>query len=138
MGTIQGTVTDVASGEEDIFNAALNACRDVVLESGDFFILGRTDADARRVYTGYMRVHQCLVDHGYPVDDPPSEEAFVASWVDGGHRDDWHPYSATPAGGPLTVIPGGEPSETSRRQLEIQATCPADWTAVLADDYPGG
>jgi len=81
-----------------------------------------------------MRVHQCLVDHGYLVDDPPSEEAVAAQWVDGGDPDDWHPYSVTPAGGPLTVIPGGEPSETSRREIEIQATFSADGSAVLADD----
>lgn len=115
------------------------ACEQEAIDVGRFFPIAPTQEFGRRVFAAFVTVHECMVEHGYPVTDPPSEETFVAQWVAGGQR--WHPYDATHFGGSLAVPPpdieGGISAQASA-QLELQATCPADWATVLRDFKPGG
>lgn len=128
----------VTPGQDALHSRVRDTCRTTAVEAGHFFRIPHTEESGRRVYAGFMAVHECMVSHGFPVTDPPSEETFVADWVDGGRH--WHPYDATPFGGSLSVFPDaeGDPPSQVSAQLEIQATCPADWATVLGDFTPGG
>ena len=117
----------------DTFHSEVRrACRAFVAEQGDVFELEQTPEFAERVYAGYLKVHECMLANGFPVDEPPSQQTFVSQWVAGG-AGSWHPYSATPFGGSLSTSPdAGTGDERVSEQLHIQETCPADWGTVFA------
>jgi hypothetical protein len=124
----------VSSAQQQLESEVRAGCMEAVINAGIFFPITTSAADASRVYAGYMRVQQCLIDNRYPTADAPSEEAFVAQWT-GNPGQAWHPYDATPAGGSVTVAPGAGPLEERLiLQLEIQETCPADWESIFAED----
>lgn len=134
MPYLYGQVTP--SQQELNFRVA-TACEQMAVAAGHFFAIAPTEEFGRRVFAAYVTVHECMMEHGYPVTDPPSEETFVAQWMAGGQQ--WHPYEASPFGGTLAVPPpdieGGISSQASA-QLELQATCPADWGTVLRGFNP--
>ncbi len=72
--------------------------------------------ELRRHYRAYLYVRECMIAEGYPVDDPPSLEAYVES---GGEI--WHPYDA--------LMQGGEGSPTFFTKLE--QICPQDLFYLL-------
>jgi hypothetical protein len=121
----------VPLAQQDLQLRVSRACQESAVERGHFFRIARTDDLGRRVHAGFLDVHACMVSNGFPVTEPPSEETFLADWTDGGEH--WHPYEATPFGGSLSVSPDAEgdiPAQVSA-QMEIQATCPADWGSIL-------
>ena len=138
-GQIPYLYGQVTPGQQELNFKVASACEQMAIDAGHFFPIAHTEEFGRRVFAAYVTVHECMVEHGYPVTDPPSEETFVAQWVAGGQR--WHPYDATPFGGSLAVPPpdieGGISAQASA-QLELQATCPADWATVLGDFTPEG
>lgn len=117
----------------DAFHSEVRkACRAYVADRGDVFELEQTPEFAERVYAGYLRVYECMLANGFPVEEPPSRQTFVSQWVAGG-AGSWHPYSATPFGGSLSTSPdAGTGDERVSEQLRIQETCPADWGTVFA------
>jgi hypothetical protein len=121
----------VPLAQQDLQLRVSRACQEAALDRGYFFPIALTEEFGRRVYAGYLEVHACMVSNGFPVTEPPSEETFLAQWTDGGEH--WHPYGATPFGGSLSVSPDaeGDPPANVSAQLEIQATCPADWGSIL-------
>lgn len=121
----------VPLAQQDLQLRVSRACQEAALDQGYFFPIALTEEFGRRVYAGFLEVHACMVSNGFPVPEPPSEETFLSDWTDGGRH--WHPYDATPFGSSLSVSPDaeGNPPETVSAQLEIQATCPADWGSIL-------
>ena len=109
-------------------NAVQNACLWSAVDAGHFVAPPSSEEEVRRLYGAYVKVQQCLIEHGLPTVPAPSEETFVDSWFRG-TGEIWHPY----VGGSLSVSPDAEgdlPSEVSD-QLELQETCPADWGSIL-------
>lgn len=48
-----------------------------------------SEAEIREHYRFLLDARQCLVDLGYSISDPPSEDAFVESWTTG----PWSPFN---------------------------------------------
>lgn len=126
----------VPSSRDELHSKVRAGCREFVIERGLVFPIEHTAEFGRRVYMGYLKVFDCMVANDFPVNDPPSEETFVSTWMSGGQG--WHPYEATPFGGSLSVAPdvGGAEDRVST-QLLIQETCPADWGTLLGGDGAG-
>lgn len=126
----------VPASRDALHSQVRAGCREFVIERGLVFPIEHTAEFGRRVYSGYLAVYDCMLANDFPVNDPPSEETFVSTWMSGGRG--WHPYDATPFGGSLSVAPdaGGAEDRVST-QLVIQETCPADWGTLLGGDGAG-
>lgn len=120
----------VPSSRDALHSQVRAGCSEFVIERGLVLPIEYTAEFGRRVYSGYLAVYDCMVANDFPVNDPPSEETFVSTWMSGGRG--WHPYDATPFGGSLSVSPdAGGLEERASTQLLIQETCPADWGTLL-------
>lgn len=134
-GAEPGLVVDHVGGQLERFDEVHRACADVIIDSGLVFVLQRTAEDGLRVFEGYVQVYECMVVNGFATVEPPSQDAFLSSWVDGGSPDDWHPYPWGTVMSPAMDGSSGGPE--IQAQLAVQAICPADWGSIFADVYPG-
>lgn len=84
-----------------------------------------TEKNLRIWYAAYQITQRCLIDHGYPVVNPPSVQSYVES-----RGENWHPYDAVPEafvyGGP-GVTPNAEVSTGET----IRQTCTDDMTKLI-------
>ena len=134
-GAQPGLVVDDVGGQVERFDEVIRACADVIIDSGLVFVLQNTAEDGLRVFEGYVQVYECMVANGFATVEPPSQDAFLSSWVDGGSPDDWHPYPWGTVMSPAMDGSSGGPE--LQAQLAVQAVCPADWGSIFADVYPG-
>lgn len=87
-----GGISSRAAPEQiEVRDAAMTRCADDRGFSGTPSPL--TDEQLEALYDRYLDLNRCMVDAGYPTEDPPSRQAFV----DGGGQG-WHPYDAVPIG----------------------------------------
>lgn len=52
-----------------------------------------TEASASADYDNNIRVAECLADHGFSVDEPPSRASFVSKSVESPDKVIWDPYA---------------------------------------------
>lgn len=107
------------------YREAVDACLGAAADGGAVVRVDGSPEFRARLYRALLEVRDCMVEHGFAVAPPPSEQAFIAG-------EEYDVYSETPVGGLLAAPPvSGEPvSERDRRQYEIQETCPA-WFGAL-------
>ncbi len=90
-----------------------------------------TDEQLRLWYRAFMLTYECLLEHGYPVNPPPSEEEYVES-----KGTSWHPYDAIPYAG-LVAAPGVEPDPETAAEIEaartLEQTCPQDLSVLIPE-----
>jgi len=93
-------------GQEPFYRKALASCEQSAVDSGLVKELVPPDDEYLAAWwEAFMLTHECLVEAGYPVSVPPSQDAYVES--DG---QNWHPYEMLPP----AVIP------------EVEQICPQD------------
>ncbi len=93
----------IPNGQEDQYDEAKNACFDEVRSpSFDEY----PEADRRRVYDAFLVTRTCLIDQGYPLDDPPSYQSWTES------KGQWNPYNQLPE------------TMTAGEQVRLEAACP--------------
>jgi len=97
-----------------------------------------SEAGNRLLYEIQMEIHSCLVEHGYPTVDPPTEQAFIEEGATL-----WHPFDAM-IGSELTVHPDADPGPSGSvppmvtLQLEAQDQCGASPAEVYAQRLRDG
>lgn len=84
-----GISTKVPPEQQDRFFEVNRTCREAVAEKLGLQFGLPSEEVLRRTYRMYLYIRQCMVQTGYPTDEPPSMERFVES---GGSL--WHPYNA--------------------------------------------
>ena len=79
---------DVGDGaQREQLMQAYGLCNDLAAEMGLFIVRDMNNpADAAEQYWELVEVHSCLQEHGFPVENPPSEGSFIDS------RGAWNPY----------------------------------------------
>jgi hypothetical protein len=106
-----GVTYRIPSGQEDAYNRIKTGCRAATRER-----FGMTDhpapLDLERWYQAYVWTWNCLDQHGYTLNDPPTIDSFVDS---GGAN--WQPFAEL-------VMSGAAPDGDARRALE--QSCPQD------------
>ena len=74
--------------QESLYRQVLASCEQAAIDSG---LVGPPlppdDVELAAWYEGFMWTHECMVEAGYPVSSPPSQDAYVEA--DGRN---WHPY----------------------------------------------
>jgi hypothetical protein len=128
-----------AGGQQARYIQVQDACLEGAMEAGHFTPLPQTEDEIRSLYRAYLKVQACLIGHDLPTVEPPSEDSFVAAYLNADPSDDWHPYAATPFGSSLSITPDsqGPPPADLEQQLHIQKTCPADWGTILRAGFGG-
>lgn len=116
-----GLSSDLTAG----YTEAIDACLGVAVDGGEVVRVDGSPEFRARLYQALLAVRDCMVEHGFAVAPPPSEQAFIAG-------EEYDVYSETPVGGLLVAQSdsGAPVSERDRRQYEIQETCPA-WFGAL-------
>lgn len=108
--------------------AVLDACH-AAAEEQPWFVPYPFDGseEANRLeYRLYLEVHECLLVHGYPTVEPPSEETYVAEG-----SSVWHPFDAMPF---RQLSVGDEaPPPGSSDQLEAQRRCAGDLATLYQE-----
>lgn len=90
-----------------------------------------SDEGNRLMFEGYLGIHECLKEHGYPTAEPPSEEAFIDEPFSL-----WNPYAGFPMGGSVA----GDPAVLNPQklyQMEAQKTCGASVNDAYVDALDG-
>nr|NLD39655.1 hypothetical protein [Actinomycetales bacterium] len=75
--------------QEDAFRADEAECHELsgIEDFGPY-----TVAESDAAYDASLEVAECLQEAGFPVDDPPSRESYIATILDGGIP--WSPFDA--------------------------------------------
>ncbi len=113
--------------QSEAASRAMEDCMQAAIDQG--VVVGPpeiSDENLRVWYAAYQITQSCLIEHGYPVVDPPSLDSYVEA-----RGTNWHPYDAVPEASMY-----GEPdlSDTDgelHRGAEIRETCTADVTRLL-------
>lgn len=115
------TVMQVDYGtQEEAFRQALGACEAEALDAGLAFPRREPTAEElHELYHLYRWTYECLLENGYPTEQPPSE----AEWVESGGRS-WHPYSALPYSNMIVVPDADQPQSVIEEARTIEETCP--------------
>lgn len=119
-----GVVWKAPEGQEFEYSKVIDQCALDVAERFGVPQGAPGDADLERWYRAFLWTHQCMIEHGYLVEDPPSVDIFIDS---GGSA--WHPYNAVIKAAPGEIKPGVPFSEEAFRELE--AACPQDLVWLL-------
>lgn len=102
---------DVPEDQKNRYAEVSSACRN---EMFDRFQSLR-EPDPHQAYRAYLYIRECMIEAGYPVSNPPSEEAFVDNYGM------WHPYDLVMA----------DPFFTEEQFDELEATCPQDLSYLI-------
>lgn len=115
----------ISSGVEPV----LEHCNQVADANGWFTPspFDGSETGNRLLYGFWIRIHECLADHGYPTVQPPSEDAFVDQGPEL-----WNPYAGM-TGLPLVVRDPATASGAERQQLEAQQVCGASAEQMYAE-----
>lgn len=108
-----GVVEPFDTADVPRWEADRDACLAEMGVSGE----ARLDRErAELLYDRQVDTWRCVLDLGYDVPEPPSQETFVEALLGGGTRD-WHPY-----GDLVGAIPWSE-------WEALEETCPQPWWA---------
>jgi hypothetical protein len=103
-----GGISGNLGAQESQFREVMAACEQAAVDIGLVKAVEPPDARALGAqYDAFQLTYDCMLEHDYPVGDPPSRDAYVEA---GGQN--WHPYD----------VAGQSP--TSMDQIETD--CPAD------------
>jgi hypothetical protein len=106
--------------QQEAFYEALFACEAEAVDAG--LALPRrepTEEELSELYHLYRWTYDCLLENGYPAEQPPSE----AEWVESGGRS-WHPYSALPYTH-MVFAPNTDPPQSIIEEARrIEEMCP--------------
>lgn len=97
-GGIETTSESMPASQADQYDADSRACWDMIDER----ISAMQPADIVKVYQRELATRACLLDHGYEVEEPPSEQQYVDDFF--GAR--WSAYGASNASG--RPLPGDD------------------------------
>jgi hypothetical protein len=101
-------ITGNLGAQETEFRAVMAACEQAAVDVGLVKAVEAPDARALGAqYDAFQLTYECMLEHGYPVGDPPSKDAYVEA---GGQN--WHPYD----------VAGQSPTTMD----QIETDCPAD------------
>lgn len=116
-GSVAGVAFETGRVQADLARLADQAClHHWVIDGG---MRSPLDEGLESRYLRYLVAHECLVGGGYPTAEPPSLERFVDQ---GGTV--WHPYAASPTGGPTLVVDDCDLPPDVALAVEMQEACP--------------
>lgn len=84
-----GVSSAIPPGQKSAYDAARDQCAELI---GTYGHAPLTEAELRTVYRAQLATRDCLLDLGYDVPEPPSEQAFLD--LEGA----WSPYMDLPSG----------------------------------------
>lgn len=97
-----GVTADVPPEQQERLNADMEECIEQFGDSPPAF--PQTAAAAEQQYDMLLAVAECVSGLGYPVDDPPSRQAYVEAMLNE-QLPHWHPYQHLYEDGyPLTEV----------------------------------
>lgn len=81
------SVASLPQEQRPAFMQALTECKERIGLPPPAEPLG--DSEIRATYRYWLEMRECLMDLGYTISEPPSQDAFVESWSTG----PWSPYN---------------------------------------------
>lgn len=125
MSFVDGSISVGPPSQAAAAETAIGECMDQAVEEGGVSEWRPPTGDElRRHYSAYHITQKCLIDNGYPVVTPPSEESYVES---GGSN--WHPWDGVPEA--WVHAEPGEASTEAEFGAEVRRTCPANLSLLL-------
>lgn len=120
----------VAAGPPEQSEAASQAIADCMQEATDQGVVAGppeiSEENLRVWYAAYQITQRCLIEHGYPVVEPPSVDSYVEE-----QGRNWHPYDAVPEASMYGEQNAPDPDGELRRGREIREACTADTTRLI-------
>ena len=108
--------------EMDRFVADVDECSAALGRTGASGFVDDNDDDpdalTRYLYPMLVDTWECVVNRGYDVPPPPSEDELVRQYAPGSHEPVWTPYGDLSAGDGLM---------TAERMADLEITCPLPW-----------